>query len=248
VPDDLLGGCLREFGGRPDFVLLDSAGHMGHIEFAYLLSQLTGPCHIALDDIRHIKHHRSFRQIQSNPRFELLVSSNEKFGFCLANYAAEEAGSISPVTPSSVPTPSATLSSPPGVAACPGKYPAAKTPCSAGNMSELYLACPHVETVICFDWQRRRRTKRTRRHHRIAAFQPDLVLTDLVTRTGDRIAGALPPCPAGVGMEGDLSNISKGDKQSLDRHYTRLISSPRTQARARAASRFPPASAFASGS
>ncbi len=86
VPEDLLGKTLKEFDYRPDFVLLDSAGHMGFIEFQYLLSQIKGNCIIALDDIYHIKHHKSFRFMQTDPRFNILVSSKEKFGFCVAEF------------------------------------------------------------------------------------------------------------------------------------------------------------------
>jgi hypothetical protein len=84
VPEDLLGECLRRFDGRPDLVLLDSGGHMGNLEFNYLVERLDGPCVVALDDIHHIKHHKSFRQLQSDDRFELVTSSREKFGFCVA--------------------------------------------------------------------------------------------------------------------------------------------------------------------
>ena len=86
APDDLLGKCIAEFDGRPEFVLLDSGGHMGYLEFHYVLGLLEGPCYVALDDIYHVKHHRSFREIQADPRFELVVASEEKFGFCIARF------------------------------------------------------------------------------------------------------------------------------------------------------------------
>lgn len=86
VADDLLGACLKIFNYRPQFVLLDSAGHIGNIEFNYLLGKLKGECYIALDDIYHIKHYKSFLQIQSDPRFEIVVHSKEKFGFTIAKF------------------------------------------------------------------------------------------------------------------------------------------------------------------
>ncbi|UCC96701.1 MAG: glycosyltransferase [Phycisphaerales bacterium] len=89
VGDDLLYTCLKQFDFKPDFVLLDSAGHMGSIEFDYLIENLQGECYIALDDIYHVKHHRSFQQIQKDQRFELVARSNEKFGFCIARFAPE---------------------------------------------------------------------------------------------------------------------------------------------------------------
>lgn len=84
--EDLLGKTLKKFNYRPDFILLDSAGHMGEIEFNYLIDQLENKCIIALDDIYHIKHHKNFRRIQNDRRFEVLVYSKEKFGFCVAKF------------------------------------------------------------------------------------------------------------------------------------------------------------------
>ncbi|GAH97755.1 unnamed protein product, partial [marine sediment metagenome] len=51
---------------------------------------LQGECHIALDDIYHVKHHRSFKQIQEDDRFELIVHSEEKFGFCIAKFTPQQ--------------------------------------------------------------------------------------------------------------------------------------------------------------
>jgi hypothetical protein len=86
LPDDLLGQVLREFDERPDLVLLDSGGHMGFIEFRYLIDSVRAPCVIALDDIGHVKHFRSYGTIQRDERFEVLSVSEEKFGFCIARF------------------------------------------------------------------------------------------------------------------------------------------------------------------
>jgi glycosyltransferase involved in cell wall biosynthesis/ADP-heptose:LPS heptosyltransferase/tetratricopeptide (TPR) repeat protein len=86
VPDNLLYKCLKNFDFKPDFVLLDSAGHLGNIEFDCLIENLKGECYIALDDIYHIKHHRDFLKMQSDERFEIVVQSEEKFGFCIARF------------------------------------------------------------------------------------------------------------------------------------------------------------------
>ncbi len=86
LPDDLLGKCLTEFNDRPDFVLLDSAGHMGFIEFGHVASRLKGHCYLALDDTRHVKHHRSVGAMRCDPRFNVLISSPEKFGYCIAEF------------------------------------------------------------------------------------------------------------------------------------------------------------------
>lgn len=84
--DDLLGRCLREFDYRPQFMLLDSAGHMGHVEFNYVLPQLKSRCYFALDDTLHVKHYRSLQQIKQDGRFRVLAESDEKFGFCIAEF------------------------------------------------------------------------------------------------------------------------------------------------------------------
>lgn len=86
LPEDLLGQCLAEFEYKPDFVLLDSGGHMGYIEFNYLISNIQSECIIALDDVYHIKHHKSFLFMKQDQRFEVIVESKEKFGFCIAKF------------------------------------------------------------------------------------------------------------------------------------------------------------------
>ncbi len=86
VPEDLLGQVLAEFEHRPDFALLDSGGHVGNIEFRYLIDRLQAPCIIALDDIHHVKHYRSFQDLRADDRFDLIAASEEKFGFCIARF------------------------------------------------------------------------------------------------------------------------------------------------------------------
>ena len=91
TPDEVLAEALDRFQGRPDFVLLDSAGHMGVIEFHYLLERLTGPCVIALDDTKHVKHYKSRRHIQADSRFTVLREDvDDRFGFCIASFTPDE--------------------------------------------------------------------------------------------------------------------------------------------------------------
>lgn len=88
VPDDLLSLGLSLFGGRPGLVLLDSAGHMGIVEFEYLM-RIVPSDHsffLALDDINHVKHDRTIRRIESDKRFSILFRTNEKFGSCVARF------------------------------------------------------------------------------------------------------------------------------------------------------------------
>lgn len=162
--DNLMGLCLKKFDNKPDFILLDSAGHMGNLEFNYCLSQLRGPCYVALDDIYHVKHNKSFRQIQADPRFELVVASPEKYGFCIAKFT--------PDIPASA---LAAKASPPAssyqriLIVRPDSigdflifsgvmehfrtlYPNASISMLVQNMvAPLAEVCPHVDEVIAFD-------------------------------------------------------------------------------------------------
>ncbi len=86
IPDDCLGMCMKKFDYKPDLVMLDSAGHMGFIEFKYVLSLLKGSCVFILDDVNHVKHYDSLRLMKNDSRFNVLKISSEKFGFCIAEY------------------------------------------------------------------------------------------------------------------------------------------------------------------
>lgn len=89
VEDSLLEQCLISFDYEPDFVLLDSGGHIGNIEFNYLLERLNKECIIALDDVNHIKHKKSLMQMMSDSRFKIIIKSDEKFGFCIAKFTPD---------------------------------------------------------------------------------------------------------------------------------------------------------------
>ena len=86
IPDSGLRLAFETLGGC-DFVLLDSAGHLGWIEFNVLLSLMKSPCIVTLDDVDHIKHYRSFEYMQSRPRqFELLHRGRSRFGFSIHKF------------------------------------------------------------------------------------------------------------------------------------------------------------------
>lgn len=91
VEDDLLGRCLAEFQFKPDLLLLDSAGHLGWVEFQYVLQLLRAPCVIALDDVNHLKHYLSLAQMRKDSRFTILTEGPEKFGFCIAQFTPASA-------------------------------------------------------------------------------------------------------------------------------------------------------------
>jgi hypothetical protein len=89
VPDDMLRICMKVFGYRADMFILDSAGHLGWEEFNHIISLQEGPCVFVLDDTLHVKHFRSLRTIKSDRRFAVIEESEEKFGFCIAEYNPE---------------------------------------------------------------------------------------------------------------------------------------------------------------
>lgn len=83
--DDLLKEILS-LDFYPDLIMLDSAGHLGFIEFNYVLSLLKGSCVFILDDTKHIKHCQSLQFMKKDKRFNILKESDERFGFCIAEF------------------------------------------------------------------------------------------------------------------------------------------------------------------
>lgn len=79
--DNLLGYALGQMSNEPDLVVLDSAGHLGLIEFRYLMARVKGDFYLALDDIKHVKHYETFEYIkQHTEQFEVVYHTEEKFG------------------------------------------------------------------------------------------------------------------------------------------------------------------------
>lgn len=85
-PDDLMGKYLQEHGSQVDLALLDSAGHLGFLEFKYLIERLKGPCVLVLDDAYHVKHYPSLLFMRKDPRFSINLEHPEHFGFCVAAF------------------------------------------------------------------------------------------------------------------------------------------------------------------
>jgi hypothetical protein len=86
VPDDILGKIFKD-EMEDELIFLDSAGHMGFIEFNYLLSLTKFPKMIILDDINHIKHFKTMQFIKSQPEnFKIILTDNDRYGFAIVNY------------------------------------------------------------------------------------------------------------------------------------------------------------------
>lgn len=86
VPDKMLDLAVHILGGRPDLVLLDSAGHVGFREFRRLVSLLTAPCIIALDDTDHVKHWHSVNFAAADARFAKVAHGKERNGWRILHF------------------------------------------------------------------------------------------------------------------------------------------------------------------
>ncbi|QWV93637.1 glycosyltransferase [Geomonas oryzisoli] len=227
VPEDLLGACLAEFDNRPDFVLLDSGGHMGNVEFNYLIQKLEGPCFVALDDIYHIKHHESFRQMQKDPRFKIVVSSREKFGFCIAYFTPQTPQRILWLRADSIGDNVLASSMLPHVKS---KYPQASiTVLCQQHIAELYEACPLVDQVITFELRQAHESDDYRMLivKKLQGVGADLLLNSIYSRDPLYDLFAIGSgAPEKIALQGDTCNISEQERQETNRHYTRLIASP----------------------
>ena len=78
VPDHQLERILAHFNYKPDLVFLDSAGHMGWVEYEYLMNRVQGDFYLILDDTNHVKHYKSVREAKK--KHDLIFSTDDKFG------------------------------------------------------------------------------------------------------------------------------------------------------------------------
>lgn len=82
--DDLIGKTLKEWDGQVDLVVLDSAGHMGWIEFQYLDRIVKSPYVLMLDDTLHVKHFRTAKFIRGSEEWRVIAEGRERNGFMIA--------------------------------------------------------------------------------------------------------------------------------------------------------------------
>lgn len=84
--EDLLAKWLRVFRSYTPLVVLDSAGGVGYLEFKTVQRlMMARPYFLLLDDIRHLKHFRSYRDVHSSPAFKV-IGENQEAGWLLAKY------------------------------------------------------------------------------------------------------------------------------------------------------------------
>ncbi len=84
--EDLLEKHLTRFREHTPLVVLDSAGGIGYLEFQILRQVMQAhPYLLLLDDIHHLKHFRSHRDISQDRHFEQ-VHVDEQEGWLFAKY------------------------------------------------------------------------------------------------------------------------------------------------------------------
>lgn len=84
VEDDGIYRAMALLDNRPDLVLLDSAGHLGFLEFEYVCKLAESSFVLILDDTLHRKHYDTLQFIKANPSdYNILKESKEKFGHCI---------------------------------------------------------------------------------------------------------------------------------------------------------------------
>jgi hypothetical protein len=84
--DDLLRKYLLGIRDAHPFVLLDSAGGLGLLEFEITLEVMGDrPFWLLLDDVRHVKHFRSLERICQDESFEVLNVSQGAHAWALAH-------------------------------------------------------------------------------------------------------------------------------------------------------------------
>jgi hypothetical protein len=79
VRDMMLHYALEKMQFQPDLVILDSAGHIGFVEFLELMKYAEAPFYLALDDTNHIKHYQSVQWLEQY-NFDRIFNTDEGFG------------------------------------------------------------------------------------------------------------------------------------------------------------------------
>ena len=222
VNDDLLYMTMQRYAFKPEFVLLDSAGHMGFIEFQYFMSLIQGDCTLMLDDIHHCKHYKTLQTIKQDPRFEIIVESREKFGFCIARYT--HVNSLLYIRTDLIGDNVIASAMLPHLLE---KYPGATiTVLCQEQIAELYAASPQVHRIIGFNQERAYAEEAYRDSilKELRELHADLCLNTLFSRTplADLFAVAAK-ARISVAQEGDLFNIPESSRSRNNGYYTHLL-------------------------
>jgi len=205
---------------------------MGFVEFQYLIQKLAGPCLIALDDIHHIKHHKSFQFMRRDSRFELLLESQEKFGFCIARFtpaAVKPATEVKRILWMRTDSIGDAVLASSMLGPIRQKYPQARlSVLCQHHVANLYTACPFVDAIICYDVKKIfEPAERQQIVDEITAFNPEVILNSV--RSRDKLSDELTLAFANarhIAIEGDLDNLSEEDRASARARYEQIIPTP----------------------
>jgi ADP-heptose:LPS heptosyltransferase len=201
------------------------------VEFNYLIERLQGPCYIILDDIRHIKHHRSLKQMGDDLRFTILTVSDEKFGFCIAKFTPADKPSadirrILWVRTDSIGDNVLSMAMLPHMR---DKYPSAEiTVLCREQLTELYEASPLVKRVIGFNRMKALQevSYRTEILLQLQEMNADICFNTVYSREPlTDFFAANSGAGQRIALEGNLSNISAEDRADNNRYYTKVLSS-----------------------
>ncbi len=222
VPENLLEAALARCGYRPDFVLLDSAGHIGFAEFQHLLTLLKGSCHLMLDDINHCKHARTMQEIRRDPRFKILVESDEKFGFAIVRYThvdqliylRTDAIGDNVLSAGMLPL-------------LKERYRGATlTVVCQDRVAALYDACPFVDSVIAISYTRFMTQSDYRQLivDKMNNLQPTLLINPIYSHDlHDEFLAHHCQAPLKVAYQGDASNRGQEKFDETSKLYTFLV-------------------------
>lgn len=90
VTDDCLSKVLHCDSVPTSLFLLDSAGHIGQIEFHYLLGLLTkeanlatNPFYMVLHDTKHCKHYKTLEFIKASTNWTIVAEPVDRFGWAI---------------------------------------------------------------------------------------------------------------------------------------------------------------------
>lgn len=240
LEDNLIDKVLMKFNYSPDFVLLDSAGHIGNIEFNYLISKVKSRCIIALDDANHLKHHKSYLQMIDDKRFNILIKSDEKFGFVIAEF--NPFNSISNINTNTtfdfnnkdiliVRTDSIgdTILSIGMLKSIKEQFPYSKiTVLIQQHLSEIYKLCPYINNTIEIvkDLFFRDEKYRIDLINTFLQYKFDYSINTIYSRDllSDMFATA-KNINYKIALNGDLSNNDEKTKSNYDGKYNLLVNS-----------------------
>lgn len=86
LQEDLFKQYLPDMASKKPLILLDSAGGVGYFEFQQVMKYMAGnDFFLVLDDVHHLKHFRSYRDVKADSHFTIL-NENYAQGWVLAKY------------------------------------------------------------------------------------------------------------------------------------------------------------------